>query len=42
MKYEKQNKIKSYFVYTSIILQLYFLTFSKMKYTSSILESEKK
>ena len=28
--------MKRYFAYTSIILHLYFLTFSEMKYTSSI------
>ena len=39
MKYKNR---KRYFVYTSIILYLYFLTFSEMKYTSNILLSLKR
>ena len=34
--------MKSYFVYTSVILHLYFLTFFEMKYTSCILLSFKR
>ena len=37
MKYKNRKKIKRHFVYTSIIRYLYFLIFSEMKYTSSIL-----
>ena len=32
MKYKNRKKIKRYFVYTSVILYLYFSTFSEMKY----------
>ena len=38
----KTEKMKRYFVYTSIILHLYFLNFVEMKYTSSILSSLKR
>ena len=42
MKYKNRKKIKRHFVYTSIIRYLYFLIFSEMKYTSSILLSLKR
>ena len=42
MKHKNRKKIKSYFVYTSIMPYLYFLIFSEMKYTSSILLSLKR
>ena len=42
MKYKNRKKIKKYFVYTSVILHLYFLTFFEMKYNSSILPSFQK
>ena len=35
MKYKSRKKIKRYFVYTSVILHLYFLTFFEMKYTNN-------
>ena len=42
MKYKNRIKMKRYFVYTSITFYLYFLTFSEMKYISSILQTLKR
>ena len=34
MEYKKKKKIKRYFLYTLIMLHLYFLTFVEVKYIS--------
>ena len=36
-KWSKKTEKKKYFIYTSIILHLFPLTFAEIKYTSSIL-----